>query len=362
MGKQGFFIFCFGIIFSISSCDENPNIDQSVKPLQMDREFAISIVELPLKCLQKEYPNKLNQSLSSFDETGSPSALHPTFYGCFDWHSSVHGHWLLVNILRKFPDHPKAKEIIQILSENITKENILIELAYFKRESEKSFERPYGWAWLLKLHEELDKWDHDQADDLKNNLMPLSNYIVEKYMDFLPRLNYPVRSGEHSNTAFGLSLAYDYAVHFNNAELKGLIEERSKVFFLKDINCPMTWEPSGFDFLSPCLQEAELMGKILPKSEFKKWFDLFLPEFVNSKFVLIPAAVSDRTDGKLVHLDGANFCRAWSLYSVAKNIPEYHHLTTIANNHIDFSLPMIVDGSYEGEHWLASFAALSINN
>ena len=362
MQKSNLYYVIFIIVFLNFSCN-NSKVNLEVVPsLTLEYDFAITLADLPLKCLQKEFPNKLNQSLSNSNEIGVPSVLHPAFYGCYDWHSSVHGHWLLVHLLRKFPNHPKSSEIISILTNNLTEENIQIEVDYFKRESEKSFERPYGWAWLLKLQQELDQWDHETALVLKDNLNPLTDFIVDKFIDFLPKLNYPVRSGEHSNTAFALSLAYDYALHFDQKELKELIENRSRYFYYDDKSCPIDWEPSGFDFLSPCLQEAQLMAKVLPANEFEVWFNVFLPTFSNLDVTLLPAAVSDRTDGKLVHLDGANFCRAWSLYSVVNQLPKYAHLKIIANQHIEYSLPVIVDGSYEGEHWLATFAALALAN
>ena len=344
----------------ISGCSEKQNIIKE-KRLELTESEAINLSQLPLKCLQKEYPNKLNQTLMDENEMDGPSVLHPAFYGCFDWHSSVHGHWLLVNILRKHPAHPDKDLIIEKLKLNITKENIRSELAYFKRESEKTFERPYGWAWLLKLQEELDKWNAPAGKEMAADLQPLSDFIVQKYLDFLPRLNYPVRSGEHSNTAFGLSLAYDYAIHSSNKELQAILAQRSKDYYLQDKGCPINWEPGGYDFLSPCLQEAELMSKILSKEDFKKWFDAFLPDATRQNYLLSPATVSERTDGKLVHLDGANFCRAWSLFAIVDQIPEYGHLIKIANEHIKASLPSIADGSYEGEHWLATFALLALS-
>lgn len=344
----------------ISGCGKKQNIVEE-KRLELTEREAINLSHLPLKCLQKEYPNKLNQTLMDENEMGGPASLHPSFYGCFDWHSSVHGHWLLVNILRKYPDHPNEDSIVEKLKLNITKENIEKELAYFKRESEKSFERPYGWAWLLKLQEELDKWDAPVGKEMAANLKPLSDFIVQKYLDFLPRLNYPVRSGEHSNTAFGLSLAYDYAIHSGHKELREIISQRSKDYYLHDKGCPINWEPGGYDFLSPCLQEVELMSKVLPQEDFKKWFDDFLPDASRQNYSLSPATVSDRSDGKLVHLDGANFCRAWALFAIVDKIPEYRHLVKIANEHINASLPSIADGSYEGEHWLATFALLALS-
>ena len=181
-------------------------------------------------------------------------------------------------------------------------------------------------------------------------------------MDFLPRLNYPVRSGEHPNTAFGLALAYDYSKSAGNDSLVQMIANRAKDFFYNDINCPMNWEPSGFDFLSPCLQEADLMARVLSADDFKRWLDQFMPELKNPDFSLAKAEVSDRSDGKLVHLDGVNFCRAWSLYKIANAIPEYGHLIKVANDHINASLPNIADGGYEGEHWLASFAIYALTS
>ncbi|WP_179349204.1 DUF2891 domain-containing protein [Winogradskyella pacifica] len=323
---------------------------------------ANHLAQLPLHCINTEYPNKLGQTIGSALDLKTPQELHPAFYGCFDWHSAVHGHWSLVSLLKQFPDLENRAEIGRKLLQNISKENITQELLYFDGQYNKSFERTYGWAWLLKLAEELYTWDSDVARRLEANLLPLTNLIVEKYLEFLPKLNYPIRVGEHPNTAFGLSFAYDYAVAVEHIELKTLIEQRAKDFYEDDQDCPIEWEPSGFDFLSPCLEEAALMKRVLSVAEFKVWINDFMPELSNDDFDIAVGEVSDRTDGKLVHLDGVNFSRAWSLNYIAKDLPEYKHLQNVANAHINYSLPSIVGDSYEGGHWLGSFAIYALNS
>lgn len=321
---------------------------------------AERLAALPLKCMQIEYPNKLNQTIADRDEIGSPRELHPAFYGCFDWHSSVHGHWMLVKLLKQFPDLEQAEYIRTKLSENINETNIAGEVEYFSRGSEKSYERTYGWAWLLKLTEELVTWDDQLGQELAQVLAPLTRLIVDRFMEFLPRLVYPVRIGEHANTAFGLTMAYDYSIVVNDTLLRNLIIERSIDFFENDRNCPYSWEPGGFDFLSPCLEEADLMRRILSPERFIEWLTGFYPELFSPDFNLEPAIVSDRSDGKLVHLDGLNFSRAWCLYGLSNQFNELSHLGAVADRHMAYSLASITDGSYEGEHWLASFAVYAL--
>ena len=333
-----------------------------VEKLVLNLEQANRLALLPLHCMDTEYPNKLGQTLGSDADLKSPKTLHPAFYGCFDWHSSVHGHWSLVRLLKMFPELENAQSLEEKLLKSISKENILSEITFFQNEHNKSFERTYGWAWLLKLAEELHSWDTPVARELETNLQPLTNLIIEKYIEFLPKLNYPLRVGTHPNTAFGLSFAFDYAQTVNNEVLNNVITERAKYFFLNDKDCPMSWEPSGSDFLSPCLEEAALMKRLLPREEFKSWLDTFLPELKNTNFKLEVGLVSDRTDGQLVHLDGVNFSRAWSLNKIADGLPEYHHLKNIANQHINYSLPSIVGDSYEGGHWLGSFAIYALSS
>jgi len=355
-------ILLFVAVFSLLKCQPKDGaLEKTISGITLNKETAENLARLPLKCIQTEYPNKLNQVLGDSTEYGTPKELHPAFYGCFDWHSSVHGHWMLVHIMAQFPDLKYQNEIKLLLKAQISKENIQKEVAYLMRKSEKSFERTYGWAWLLKLDEALLLWNDPLASELRLNLKPLTDLIVQRYLEFLPKLNYPIRSGEHPNTAFGLSLAYDYALSAKHDSLKVNIEKRANYFFSADKNCPLSWEPGGFDFLSPCLQEVDLMAKMLPKDDFKNWLDAFLPELKDKSFKMDVATVSDRTDGKLVHLDGVNFCRAWSLYSVVNKIPEYNHLTQVANEHVNASLNSIADGSYEGEHWLATFAVYALS-
>lgn len=320
-------------------------------------ESANHLATLPIKCLQQEYPNKLGQMLLDSTEIQSPKQLHPAFYGCFDWHSSVHGHWSLVYLLKKYPKLSNREEIVKKLKINLSKENVEAEIIYLNKKHEKSFERTYGWSWLLKLQLELDTFNEPFAQELAQNLRPLSNIIVERYIEFLPKLLYPVRAGTHTNTAFGLTFAWDYAIHSQNIIFQKNIKDNAIRLFQNDQNCPFNWEPSGTDFLSPCLEEMAIMQRILPKTEFLVWMKKFAPQLFSKKFKWEVAKVSDRTDGHLVHLDGLNFSRAWNLYHLIKQYPkEFGHLKTIANYHLNFSLPSIVDGNYEGEHWLASFA------
>lgn len=328
----------------------------------LDIKQANNLAELPLACVSVQYPNKLGQTLGGDEDLKSPKELHPTFYGCFDWHSAVHGHWSMVSLMRKFPDLVKKDEMNSWLLNSISKENIAIEITYFNGKHNKSYERTYGWAWLLKLAEELHLWESEVARQVEANLKPLTDLIVARYLEFLPKLNYPIRVGEHPNTAFGLSFAYDYAVTVGREDLKLLIESRARDFYSNDKGCPINWEPSGFDFLSPCLEEAALMKRILPKGEFKIWINAFLPQLKDESFSLETGKVSDRKDGKLVHLDGVNFSRAWSLNYIAQDLPEFRHLKNIANQHINYSLPSIVDDSYEGGHWLGSFAIYALNS
>lgn len=329
--------------------------------VELNLEEANKLVELPLACINTQYPNKPGQTLSGEKDLQSPKELHPAFYGCFDWHSSVHGHWSLVRLLKKFPKLDKSDQIKEKLEESLSKENIAGEIAYFQKEHNRDYERTYGWAWLLKLAEELQTWDTDLGEELSANIKPLADLIVERYKEFLPKLNYPIRVGEHSNTAFALSFAHDYAVATKNEEFRALIEKRAKEFYLSDDNCPLVWEPSGFDFLSPCLQEIDIMRKVLPKGAFSLWVDDFMPQLKSEDFALEPGIVSDRKDGKLVHLDGLNFSRAWVFSSLANQYPEqYSHLRTVANAHISHSFPNLVGDSYEGGHWLGSFALYAL--
>lgn len=345
------------------------NADRIIDPIEtiitiptLNIEQANRLLQLPIHCVNTEYPNKLNQTIGGDEDLKSPKELHPTFYGCFDWHSSVHGHWSLVSLLKKFPNLKDASKTKEILLTSISKENIEKEVAYFNKKYNKSYERTYGWAWLLKLAEELHTWNDPIAKELEQNLQPLTDLMVQKYIEFLPRLKYPIRVGEHSNTAFGFAFAWDYANTVGDKKILKIINNRAKDYFMNDKNCPISWEPSGFDFLSACLQEAAIMKRVLPKNEFKNWLSEFLPKLKDKDFKLVVGEVSDRTDGKLVHLDGVNFSRAWCLNKIANDLPEYNHLKNVANKHINYSLPNVVGDNYEGGHWLGSFAIYALNS
>lgn len=325
---------------------------------------ASHFAKLALKCIQQEYPNKPGEVVGSDKDIKPVREYRPAFYGCFDWHSSVHGHWMLVKLLKEFPEMPEAGQIKTALSQNLTPENLLVEVQFFLDSNNKTFERTYGWAWLLKLADELHTWDNYNARQWEAALQPLSDLICQYYLDFLPKLVYPIRVGEHSNTAFGLSFAVDYARTTHNKPLEALIVTRARDFYLTDRNCPESWEPSGYDFLSPCLIEADLMARVLPDDEFLGWIDVFLPGLNAGilKIMTETARVSDRSDGKLVHLDGLNLSRAWCLKHLAtKPGMNRQVLLAAAQKHLSAALPNVADGEYAGEHWLATFAVMAVS-
>lgn len=362
-------IFLSIILLGCNGRTKQPKTEESLTPAvtdvlipKLDLQQANKLAELPLHCINIEYPNRLSQTLGNDEDLKPPKTLHPAFYGCFDWHSSVHGHWSLVSLLKQFPDLDKAEDIKQRLLHNISKENIEAEVAYFKGKHNTSYERTYGWAWLLKLAEELHTWNDETARILEDNLQPLTDLIAEKYIVYLPKLNYALRVGTHTNTAFGLSFAYDYAITVGHERLKHAIQDRALYFFENDKQCPISWEPSGSDFLSPCLEEAALMKRLLPIETFRMWLDKFLPQLKEPSFNMAVGVVSDRTDGHLVHLDGVNFSRAWNFFKIAEGLPEYQHLKTLAHQHINYSLPSIFGDDYMGGHWLGSFAIYALNS
>lgn len=338
-----------------------PKLQINESELTLNLTQANRLSKLPLHCLQNQYPNKLSQVLSDSVDLGTPKELHPAFYGCFDWASSVQGHWALVRLLKDFPDLESADSIRKIVKQNISKNNIQKEINYFKREQEYSFERMYGWSWLLKLQSELDSWDDKDGKVMSANLRPLSDYIVDKYMDFLPKLNYPLRTGMRDNSAFGMSFTYDYAKQTNNDGLTKLIEDTARKLYLKDKNAPIEWEPDGFDLFSPTLEEINLMQKILPRDEFIFWVDDFLPQLRSTKFDMKPIEITNQTDEYLAHLDGLNFSRACVFYRLAKEMPnEYGHLKALGDIHLAKSLSKITDRNYEGRYWLASFSLYAL--
>ncbi len=329
-------------------------------PITLQLNEANKLALLPLKCIGQEYPNKLGQVLNNKQELLPPSELHPVFYGCFDWHSAVHGHWSLIKLLKTFPALNQADSIKKLLLQRITAEKIQQEIAYFDIPNNTTYERAYGWAWLFQMATELHTWNDPFAKKIEKNLEPLTRLISDKFTTYLPKLKYPIRVGTHTNTAFAMSFAYDYATKTGDNKLKQRIEERAKDYFLNDKNCPINWEPSGHDFLSPCLQEIDLMRKVLSKQEFMHWINEFLPEITKPGFDLKVGEVSDRKDGHLVHLDGLNFSRAWVMYQLANQYDEFKHLIPVANKHIRYSLPNLTGDSYEGGHWLGSFAIYAL--
>ncbi|MBI3554565.1 MAG: DUF2891 domain-containing protein [Elusimicrobia bacterium] len=314
--------------------------------------------KLALKCVRQEYPNKPDHVMADAADVRSPKAMHPAFYGCFDWHSCLHGHWLLARLLREFPGLPEAGEIRKALDENLTAKNVAGEIDYLGQKERKSFERTYGWAWLLKLQEELLASDDADARRWAKNLEPLAQALAARYEDFLPKQTYAIRTGVHPNTAFGIAFALDYARAAKNSKLEDLLVARAMDYYAADKDYPASWEPGGEDFFSPALMEADLMRRVLSPAEFSAWFHAFLPELPKS--LSVPATVSDRSDPKLVHLDGLNLSRAWCLRGVSAALPAgdavRKTLEEAADRHAADALANVASGHYEGEHWLASFA------
>lgn len=335
--------------------------------LSLSPAEASHFAQLALKCVTKEYPNKPDHVINDTSEVRNPRALHPAFYGCFDWHSSVHGHWMLVHLLRIFPKLPEAKEIRTALNQNLNAENLSVETAYLDQPNRQSFERTYGWAWLLKLAEELHQWDDPDGKQWSRNLHPLAEALAKRYISFLPKQTYPIRTGVHPNTAFGLAFAMDYAKEKSDRKLEEMIAERSRTYFGADVNYPAAWEPGGEDFFSPALMEADLMRRVMKPAEFQEWFHRFLPGVAREepKGLLNPAMVTDRTDPKLVHLDGLNLSRAWCMRSIASALPltdpARRILSESANRHAHDALAHVASGDYAGEHWLASFAVYMLS-
>ena len=358
------YTYILAVCLALAACETTTNETMpaeinSDNLIAFDTKKADYLYHFAYDCIDQEYPNKLGQVLGDSSYLAEPSALHPAFYGCFDWHSAVHGHWTLVTLLSRFPDFEQHDAILAKLKANITKENIEQEVAYFQDKHNKNFERTYGWAWLLKLDEALQAWEHPAAKTMHEDLKPLVDLIAEKYIEFLDKLNYPIRVGEHPNTAFGLAFAYEYAVK-HDVTLAEKIATKARQYYLEDTACPLTWEPGGFDFLSPCLEEASLMQKILPQEEFKTWLSAFLPNFQEKPADFLEVAVvTDRSDGKLAHLDGLNFSRAWCLYEMGRSLKN-DKMLALAKAHFDYSYTKMDSGEYAGAHWLASFATYAI--
>jgi hypothetical protein len=348
-------------IFNVSSASAQ-EIMSATQSLSLNQQQASHFARLALKCVAKEFPNKPEHVMNNSRDVQSPKELHPAFYGCYDWHSSVHGHWMLVRLLRMFPNLPETSQIRKALDANMTAENIAVETAYLRQPNRQSFERTYGWAWLLKLAEELHLSRDGDAKKWSRNLQPLTDALIERYLNFLPKQNYPIRTGVHPNTAFGLAFAWDYAKTTGNQRLQTLIDERSRSYFANDKNYPAEWEPGGEDFFPASLMEVDLMRRVLRPAAFRRWFHGFLPQIARGgpRNLLRPAVVTDRSDPKLVHLDGLNLSRAWCMRSIAsalpQNDPARRVLARSAQVHARDALAHVASGDYAGEHWLASFA------
>jgi hypothetical protein len=327
-------------------------------------EIAERFARIALGHVTREFPNKLDHVLEGAGDVRGPRELHPIFFGSFDWHSCVHGHWLLARVHRLFPKGPAGDQIRRLLDEQLTERKVAGELAYLKRPSSSGFERPYGWAWLLALQAELEQHISLEGLQWSGALRPLAQAFADRLGAHLHKLTYPIRAGTHANTAFALRLAADYARICADRELLELMTARARDWFGRDAGA-QAWEPSGDDFLSPTLMEAECLRRLLPPLEFRDWFDAFLPALADGEPATLfrPAIVSDPTDGKIAHLDGLNLSRAWCFRSLAKSFPDGHRrrwrLEEAARRHLQASLPAVA-GDYMGEHWLASFALLAL--
>ena len=328
-------------------------------------DIASRLAELPLHCIQQEYPNKTAHTIeSATDARLTPRQLHPAFYGCFDWHSSVHGHWMLVRLLKTTKNLPKELQIRKILAESFQPKAIEGEVKYFQTyKLSKTFERTYGWAWLLKLDEELRSWDDPQGREWARNLTPLTNLIVDLWSAYPPQQTYPNRTGVHPNTALGLVFALDWARAAGNAPFEAQIVQRAKDYYAANTAVTAFQEPDGTDFLSPTLEVADLMRRVLPPPEFPVWFNKFMTAAGLANLTKAPE-VSDRSDYQIVHLDGLYLSRAWCLFGVAKALPQNsartQNMRASAQKLLDSALPHVTAGNYGGEHWLASFAVYAL--
>jgi hypothetical protein len=327
-----------------------------------DVHAAERFAKLALACVGKEYPNKISHSLNSDADVAPPRKLTPAFFGCYDWHSSVHGHWLLARLIRSYPNASFADPAREALRQSLTAENIATEAAYLHGDGRASFERPYGLAWLLQLAAELREWDDPDARAMAATLRPLEQVVLERLNAWLPKLSHPVRIGEHDQTAFALGLMLDYARQTANTNFANLLESKARQFYLADKNCPLEYEPSGEDFLSPCLGEADVMRRVLPSRDFGIWLQAFLPQIARAKngIWLEPVVSPDPADPKLAHLDGLNLSRAWMLRAIASGLPKGDQrliaIIAAAEKHERSGLAAVTGEHYEGGHWLGSFA------
>ena len=362
MKNNIFYFFLFTL--SILSCKNHDDklINNTGEMPSLDITMAEKLVKLSLDCVNKKYPYKIGYRFQNEKWVKPHYEITPSFYGCWDWHSAVHGHWTMVKILKMFPDISLKNEIRLKLKNNLSKENLEKEYSFFQNEFAKGFERTYGWAWLLKLYSELKSWDDEDGIKWAKNLKPLVDLLSIRTQSFLENLSSPLRPGTHANSAFSFSLMLDYINEVGDEKLKNKINEFSLKYFLNDIDCPVDYEPSGTDFLSPCLAEAETMSKILNNKEFNNWLKKFLPKPESKKFssIVNPPIVLDPKDPGIGHLIGLMFHRAWTLNKIAASIDgdkEKKYLyKDIASKHAKKGYDIMFDSGYGGEHWLATFA------
>ncbi|HSQ33019.1 MAG TPA: DUF2891 domain-containing protein [Gemmatimonadaceae bacterium] len=331
---------------------------------QLDQAAASKLASLVLAHVRQEYPNKLDHALTGPHDLAPPSVLHPVFYGSFDWHSNVHGYWLLATLYRRLPSLPERARIRSLFDEQLTVDKVAGELAYLNQPSRGAFERPYGWAWLLMLAAELARADSAEGGRWHAALAPLARAFADHFRAFLPKAAYPIRVGTHFNTAFALSLALEYADACDDADLAALVRTKAHAWYGGDRDC-QAWEPGGDDFLSPALVEAECMRRVFAPDDWSRWMDGFLPRLASGepRTLFVPANVSDRSDGKIAHLDGLNLSRAWCWRSIAQGWgerdPRRAAALESANAHLRASLPHVAD-DYAGSHWLATYALLAL--
>ncbi len=353
-------LLAFFVCLSINVVAQNNNA-------LFSQEIASKLAALPLHCINNEWPNKTSHgSDSATDHVLLPHELHPVFYGCYDWHSSVHGHWMLLKLLKTFPDIKERQQIIDVLNNSFQLDKMEAEAAYFsKYKTSALYERTYGWAWLLKLDQELYEWNDPLGKKWYAALQPLTQKVKALWTAYLPRQTYPNRTGVHPNTAFGLVFALDWANTLGQKEFAGLIKKRSREYYFSNKQTPAYLEPDGTDFLSPSLEIADLMSRVLNKTEFVTWLNSFYtPAGINN--ILKLPVVSDRTDYQIVHLDGLSLSRAWCLRSIVKHLPATHpykkRFMAAADNFLHKTIPHVTSGNYGGDHWLASFAVYAIFN
>ena len=333
--------------------------------LCLDADRAAAYARIALANIGQEYPYQPAHVQAFPGDHADPRVLHPLFAGSYDWHSCVHMHWLLARIRRRHPQLPEARAFAALLDAELTAGAVAAEAAYFARPHAQSFERTYGWAWLLALAAELALTRDEASTRWLRELAPLVDVIVARYRDYLPRAGYPIRHGMHANSAFGLLLARDFAHAVADAGFAAIVHAAALAWFDADAGLPIRFEPSGADFLSPALVEAALMRRVHERNGFVAWLDRALPGLGTASLALVPAEVRDRTDPQIVHLDGLNLSRAWCLRAIARALPgtdgRREAILDAATAHLQAGLRGVDGAAYVGSHWLATFAALALD-